>query len=373
MFAPSVNNRSRFACTAKPEATTLCLINESPWPVACELALENDGPTEWRELGGANLPADGATEALSGSWPAGSQTWKAALPPYGVEARRFESRNLRVGALVPKVDEAPVAVLAERIAEIEQRMRNLDVERPYNELSNPDFELAGGDGRTAGWQPRVGRAGAVEVDDTMARTGKRSLRLISEDAVGVAAQSHLFPIPATGQLIIRAQVRAKNLAPDANLYAWIEYEDSGAMRQRRGALGGADKLGDEWTTCEFAVADLPTAATGQMRIHFHLAGRGEAWVDNVQLFDLQFPKPQRMALGKWLYGAREELDQRHLVECQRLVEGYWPRYLLEHVPPPLLAARPDAPTESPAAAASAEPSPRFGDRVRKLAPEIFRR
>lgn len=363
------------------DATTLCLINESPWPAKCELPLEADAATAWRQLGAPEpAPADPAEPADSqatttGSWPTGVQTWTVTLPPYGIEARRFASRNLRVGALVPKVDDGSAAMLAARIAEIEQRMRNLDVERPYNELSNPEFELTGADGRTVGWQPMVGRQGAVEVDKTVQCMGQYSLRLWSQDAVGVAARSHLFPTPATGQLVIRAQVRAQGLAPDAVLYAWVEYEDSGAMRQQHGALGPAGKLGADWTACEFAVTNLPSAETGKMRIHFHLAGQGEAWVDNVQLFDLQFPDPQRVALGKWLYAARTALDSGQLVECQRLVEGYWPRYLLEHVPPPMLAIRPEAPAatnEAPAAAGKQEGSPSFGDRMRKLAPTKWR-
>jgi hypothetical protein len=167
--------------------------------------------------------------------------------------------------------------------------------------------------------------------------------------LGVAAQSHLFPIPATGQLVVRASARGQGLAPDAQLYAWVEYQDNGVQRRRSAPIADADKLGAEWTSCEFAINDLPLGH-GQMRIHFHLVGQGEALIDDVRLFDLRFSSAQRVELGKWLYAAKTALDQGELVECQRLVEGYGPRYLLEHVPPALeVAAKPEdaAPPPNP--------------------------
>jgi hypothetical protein len=367
------------------EATTLCLINESPWPVEVTLPVEASTPTPWRALGTPNDNAaapDALAASSSGTWPAGAQTWTVALPPYGVEARRFQTRSLRLGALLTKQDGTPVEVLARRIDEIKQRMASLDVERPYNELQNPDFELLGAAG-AIGWQPRVGRTGAVDVDDAQSASGSHSLHLRSEDALGVAEQSQLFPIPATGQLIIRVQARGKDLADDAQLYAWVEYDDGGAARRRCEPLADAAKLRANWTPCEFVVNDLPFGEGGQMRIHFHLAGRGEAWVDNVRLYDLYFPNAQRVELGKWLYAAKSALEQRQLVECQRLVEGYWPRYLLEHVPPTLstpplapgkarleIATRPEDPAaDSPDdGAAAAKDSKSGGRRGLKLFP-----
>jgi hypothetical protein len=331
-------------------ATTLCLINESPWPVEVSLPLETATPVGWRQLGAADDAAiEEAPDApTAGTWPTGAETWTVALPPYGIEARRFDARALRVGALAAKLGDAPAAVLAQRIDEIKQRMQSLDVERPYNELQNPDFELVAANDRPHGWQPRVGRAGSVDVDPAQASSGARSLHLSSQDNLGVAAQSHLFAIPATGQLVVRASARGQGLTPGAQLYAWVEYDDHGAPRRRSAAIADANKLGAEWTPCEFAINDLPLGDGGQMRIHFHLAGRGEAWIDDVRLFDLRFPSAQRVELGKWLYAANTALDERELVECQRLVEGYLPRYLLEHVPPAIkVAEKPDDPAPPP--------------------------
>jgi hypothetical protein len=346
------------------QSTTLCLINESPWSVDVELPLEFDADAAWRQLG-----TEPNASGSGGTLPAGTQPWVLTLRPYDVEARRFSSRTMRVGK--PTLQVAPKAQteLARRIDEIEQRMSNLAVERTYNKLENPQFELVDDNGRLVGWQPRVGQAGGVEVTHDQAATG-RCVHLRSEDPLGVAVQSHLFAVPATGQLLLRAKVRAPSTQPGAQLYAWVEYQAGGAMIQRYVPLGGRQPLEAGWTECEFAVDDLPLASSAQMRIQFHLTGSGEAWVDDVRLYDLRFSNAQCVELGKRLYAAKSALDEGQLTDCQRLVEGYWPRRLVEHFPAATLAAKPKTPSTPPAPTESQPKS--FGTRIRGIVPKILR-
>jgi hypothetical protein len=274
-----------------------------------------------------------------------------------------------VGAISPKVSEEARADMARRVAEIQQRMTSLNVERAYNKLENPQFEGVADNGRLIGWQPRIGQAGSVGVDDT--QPANRSVRLESEDALGVAVQSHLFEIPATGQLLIRARVRAADLQPGARLYAWMEYESGGVMQQPRPTqLGDAETLKGEWTEFEFAFDDLPLASRGRMRLQFHLAGSGQAWVDDVRLYDLAFADAQRVELSKRLLGAKAALEDGQLMDCQRLVDGYLPRRVVEYIPPPALAAKPEA--IAPAPSAETETPKGFSDRIRGMVPRILR-
>ena len=387
------------------DATTVCLINESPWSVNVPVAVDSTEPAAWRDLGSDSLGGDPATPSadaaqLSGQL-AGPETWQIALPPYGIVARQYTTRNLRIGPLAPTPVAEASAELADRIAAIEGRMRGLDAERPYLLLENPDFELVGAGGLMVGWQSRIGKSGAVAIDQSVAENGSRSLHLRSDDALGVAAQSNQFPMPSTGQLTIRARVHATGMTPSSCIYARIEYE-AGGKTWPRFAPFSTHPFGDEWVECEFAVDDLPLGESGSMRVMFHLAGRGEAWIDGVQLFDLRFTNSQRMDLVKRLYAAKTARDEGQLVDCQRLIDGYWPRYVLEHVPaatPPALgspaavgiATRPgDAPPRSdddngvaptaPGASASTESSgdaatetPGLGERFRGALPHILRR
>jgi hypothetical protein len=232
-----------------------------------------------------------------------------------------------------------------------------------------------------GWQPRIGSVGAVDIDATIADSGARSLHLRSQDELGVAAQSLLFPIPATGQLVVRARVRVADLAPSSRVYAWVEY-DEGGVQQRQFAALGAGRLGDEWTLCEFEVDDLPIADAGQMRIQFHLAGTGEAWVDSVELVDLRFSAPQRRELMKRMYAARTDLNEGRLVDCLRRVDGYWPQYLVQNLPVDAPTTPADPTTVGPPPEISVAARPDEGapatqldqERgVRRYVPRIFRR
>ena len=264
-------------------------------------------------------------------------------------------------------------------------MRSLDVERSYPQLQNPDFELVAAEGRMLGWQPRIGKLGLAIIDGGAAQQGERAVHLRSEDALGVAAQSHLFPMPATGQLVVRAQVRGE-AASRATLYAWVEY-DAGGVTQLQHVPLTAGPFDGKWTRCEATFDDLPLVATGQMRVQFHLAGPGEAWIDHVELFDLRFSEERRLKLARQLYVARTFLDAGQLVDCQRVLDGYWPRYLVEYLPatpglspgdigptPPVsVASRPDdQPAAAPAEQQTDEASG-FGGAMLNALPRVFRR
>lgn len=354
------------------ESTTICLINESPWPVGLEIPLEVDGTLVWRRLGVDPSLDDAAASrdpTISGTLPVGAKTWTTTLAPYGIQARRYSSRVVRLGAWAPKISPAARQSLDRQVAEIEQRMSGLDVERPYTELQNPHFESVGDAGQLLGWQPRIGAVGVVEAAEETAPVTGRSVHLRSEDALGVAIQSHLFPIPSTGQLAVRAMVRTKNLEPSSQLYAWVEFQSAGATRQRYVALGGNPPLASEWSECEFTIDDLPLASKGQMRLQFHLVGRGDVWIDDVRLYDLRFSKDQRYQISKRLYAAKTALEDGQLMDCQRLVEGYWPRLFVEQVPVTSLAAKPAA---VPPSSASDEEAKRISDRLRGMVPRILR-
>ena len=354
------------------ESTTVCLVNESPWPVELAIPLDADGSIVWRKLGidpSLDAAKASADPLLSGTLANGPKNWSLTLPPFGIEARRFSSRVVKIGAWTPKLGPEAEAALARQVAAFEQRMANLEVERPYAELQNPDFESVGEAGQMLGWQPRIGAAGSVDLADETAPVTGRSLHLKSEDALGVAVQSHLFPIPSTGQMTVRTRVRGERLGQGSKLYAWFEYQSGGTTRQRYVAIGAERPVSGEWAEYEFSVDDLPLASSGQMRIQFHLVGEGEAWIDDVRLYDLRFSKEQRQLISKRLYAAKTALEEGQLMDCQRLIDGYWPRLFLEQAPLANVASKPADVTPTPRAA---EEEKGISDRLRGFVPRILR-
>ncbi len=345
------------------ESSTVCLVNESAWVVDVQIPLESSAPVAWQDLG---APA-GASDS-AGTLPSGATAWKLALPPYGVTARRFASRGLRVGACAITPSETARAELTARIRELDERMQGLDMQRPYEQLHNPGFELTGPDKLMLGWQSRIGAAGAVSVDASVAAAGTRSLLLASADQPGVAAQSQLFPIPATGQLTVRASIRTSDLAEGSQVLAWAEYDlgQGVVLAYRQFKLAGES---GQWRTSEVTFDDLPLGGRGQMRIHLQMYGAGNAWIDEVELFDLTFAESQKDNLARRLVGAQIALDKGELVDCQRLIDGYWPRYLVQRLPMPGADAPPEIRVATqPDPPAGDDSSRGLGDRVKQLVP-----
>ena len=84
---------------------------------------------------------------------------------------------------------------------------------------------------------------------------------------------------------------------------------------------------------------------------FELAGAGEILVDDVQVFDLPFTDPERVELLKLISLASVKLDSGQLADCARLLESYWPQFLVANVPLQVLntpvARRPREPMRPP--------------------------
>lgn len=362
-------------------ATTVCIINEAPWPVDAELPLNCQGACAWKKLGAPSLSQDGENlsqdgENLSpscGKLSDGRQSWPLQLQPYDLQAWRFESTELQLGAPVVRVSAVAARDLEQRIGAIQSRTGNLDIRRPYNQLLNPGFELAGDESEIVGWQPRIGRVGAVELDAVTKHSGNRALHLASADALGVAVQSNLFPMPETGQLILSLYVRSENIGEQTRLHIALEDDADGRNYRQFTTLGGEHPLAGEWSWYEFPVNDIPLDGGGPMRVQLYLTGPGEVWIDDVQLSDLQFAESQRIDLVKRVNAARRALDEGQVMDCLRLVDDYWPRYLVEHVPPALAPhlSTAKSPKKSQPQEATEE-NQGFGDRLKGIIPKFWR-
>ncbi|HYW79726.1 MAG TPA: hypothetical protein VE890_09125, partial [Thermoguttaceae bacterium] len=103
-------------------------------------------------------------------------------------------------------------------------------------------------------------------------------------------------------------------------------------------------IGGTWTAYEFRFDDLPLQGVPQLKVRFDLSGPGEVWIDDVQLFDLAFDDNESKELDKLVMLANAKLDNGQIGDCMRLLNGYWPRFLEEHVPlPPAVAVAPKPP------------------------------
>ena len=102
------------------------------------------------------------------------------------------------------------------------------------------------------------------------------------------------------------------------------------MSSRTRACSCCERLGPE------AVCDAGQRSADQeladLRVGFDLMGPGEVWIDDVQVYDRWFPKNERDDLMIMSGLAARSLSMGQLGDCQRILSGYWPQFLLEYVP-----------------------------------------
>ena len=248
------------------EATTVCLINESPWPVEVQVPLETSGPAAWRDLGGGR-----GRRLPTGTLPSGASSWKVELPPYGIAARRFDSRQSASGTIVVK----PGGRGPGRARRADRRDRaadaGLDVERPYEQLQNPDFELVG---------PRRPDARLAAADQAGAG-GDRRRRGASGRAVAASGERRGRrgrrgaepPVPHSRHGAADRAARACARPTWRRRSVCVDRVRSGAGDPARVA-GAQDSARPQASgrRARSTFDDLPLGGGGQMRVQFHLAG-----------------------------------------------------------------------------------------------------
>jgi hypothetical protein len=122
---------------------------------------------------------------------------------------------------------------------------------------------------------------------------------------------------------------------------------------------------------------MPLDGQAALRIRLELLGSAEFWIDDVRLYHLRFSESERLELFKLGTSAQLKLKDGQISDCYRLLEGYWPQFLLAYVPlteepvvqrrPQRQAALPQRPTER-----APEKNGGFMNRFRQMLPSIWR-
>jgi hypothetical protein len=76
-----------------------------------------------------------------------------------------------------------------------------------------------------------------------------------------------------------------------------------------------------------------------MRVKFEMVGSGEVWIDEIATYDLLFPLPfykfqqaESLLLVKLKHAAHSSQEAGRITDCVRLLESYWPRFLIAYTP-----------------------------------------
>lgn len=375
---PVAGNRSqpvtvRFC--SRDSYTYAYAVNDAPFSTVLRLKVEAPAGCQIEELSGLRRiqPLERDADGVS---------WTCELQPYDLVAVRFSMPQLRLHSPQVHWSESIAMSLEGRISELGERIAALRTPPMLKTLENSGFETPPQDGQIQSWNSTAHPNTTVELDSKIAHEGSRSLRLVSQGPTA-SIQSRPFTAPATGRLSMWVWLRVADEKQQPLVRLAVEGKYRGREIPPRFAYVGQPPAPDApsfpipagWSPFVFHVNDLPLEGLSQVRVRFDLIGQGEVWIDDVQLSDLAFNKKELAEMYRLIAPAEVQRENGQIGDCLHLLEGYWPRFLVEHVPAsasPLTrtpASRPRQPN-----AGSSRESQRTGflERMKNMLPDRSR-
>ncbi|HEV7221879.1 MAG TPA: hypothetical protein VGN42_04210 [Pirellulales bacterium] len=321
--------------------TFVYLVNDSPWKATVSLSV--DMP----DCAVRSLNPARRAPALVGKER--HRSWSMSLEAYDVFGAVFTSPDVKFSNPQVSLDERVPSQLTDEIDDLFERAAVLKNPPPLDALKNHGFEQTA-NGGIPGWESGERRSklgqleqlagrepaqGKAKLDDENPHSGKYAVKLSSEAGPATLASAP-FPAPRTGWLSVSVWLRTADASRQPKLWLMLEGRAGGQSYVRKAQVGqGPDAypLKAGWTEYSFAFPDMPAEGISPLRLRFVLERGGEAWIDDIQMFDLErLEDRQALALVMSIQLARRKLETRQFADCQQLLDGYWPRYLRSHVP-----------------------------------------
>ncbi len=352
--------------------TYVYLVNDSPWPVGVTLEMELPASCQMEILGAGE--GVGPLERA-----VGRTTWQVALKPFDLAAARFTAADARVLGVTVSLPPSVSETLERRIEDLVARVRALGI--PL--LENPSFELPLVNQQIAGWAASIASGGRIALDSRWFHSGARSV-LMSSTGPAVRILSAPIVPPHAGPLSVEVWLRTADAEKAPSVRIGVEGETfaselgggptAGGQFSRHGVIdrvGATASNPGVWVHYTFPIDNIPTEGLANLRVRLELVGEGEVWVDDVQV--RSFSSRELVELTKINTMASLHLEKMQYADCARLLDGYWPQFLVASVPLTTantpIARRPKPPQPQPAAP---EKTPSLFETMRSYLPPVFR-
>jgi hypothetical protein len=333
-----------------------------------------------------NAPASCRVNSLSSRQFAGLQRrasyweWAIELEPYDVVGAMFNSAEVAIADWRVEVPDSIAATLRRKLAEVDARIDALRSPIPLKVLTNPGFEAPADRQGIIGWvHARPGEPIDIATESSQQKSGQQSLRLSVQGPGQVGwVRSRTIPTPKTGRIFVTVWLKTEDPKRQPPFRLAIDGRLNGQPYYQYASIGLGDDarpLTSSWQQYLLPVDYLPTQGLTDLRVGFDMMGEGTIWIDDVQVFDFLLYDNQPLELLKMVALAKDQLNQGKVVQCQRFLDSYWPRFLLEHVAvQPRVAQNP--PTNQPPPVKPAESDPKENksvlDRVKLWPNKLFR-
>lgn len=321
---PAIIRTARF-----DDATWLCLVNSTALPATGELVLACPPETTCLDL------SNDKAVTLQGVGPSRSRLeWE--LGPHAVWCCRISDPNAAVHDVKAVLPGPVLAGLRQQIDQLNSRM-NVIAELSRSSVAavaNAGFEESGGDlAEVVGWDgPNAGET-AWNLDEVNPRSGRRALRISAE---GSRTELVSPPLPLLGVQHATLSLWMRSDRSTARVELTFEGRKDDRGRSQRQVV----EVGKNWRKYEFRVTNPPTRSPEQPRLRVQPLSSCKLWIDDLELDAQALSADDVRQLTKTVSALRLAWEQGRYADCQRLLEGYWGRLLLDDQSTP--APRPAA-------------------------------
>jgi hypothetical protein len=254
---------------------------------------------------------------------------------------RFATTDVRLSKFAVALPDTVRENLQRRIDDLWHRRAILGTAPPLAGLQNASFENTPR-GMPAAWSLSATPEGTatMQVERGRGFQGGAAVR-VRNQGTSATFYSEPFPAPHTGRLSLSVRLRVDDIEQQPAVRLAVEGLWNGAHYAPFAIVGrgAAVPIPDVWTAPEFIlkIDDVPVSGLSDLRVRFDVIGPGTVWIDDVQLLHLQFTPQESGRLGSLLALIARQFQNRNWKECQRELDGYWPRFLVENVPLPSAA------------------------------------
>ncbi|MFM7034911.1 MAG: hypothetical protein ACKOYJ_06955 [Planctomycetia bacterium] len=323
----------RLAMVEARQSPIVVCSGESQRGTAMIVVNASDSPVQ-ADVGLSTKPAI-AADAVDGGRFTVSEAGILSVPlePWGIRSIVVDAGARPCTAKA--VFEGPVrAAVASRLEDVRKRCDAIAQPPALAALDNPDFDLPGQDGAVTGWEIVERQRGSVVSVPSDRAEGARAVVFSSTNGLATL-RSNPFPPPPTGRVSVAAWLRLAGGGAQPPLRVAVEGLDRTGEYYRFapvGGLPGGSPVGAAWSQFVLQIDELPSEGLESLRVRFDLMGPGAVQIDDVRVFGVAFDASQRARLAQTIARAEERLAADDLGGCAELLDSFWPRFLVAHVP-----------------------------------------
>lgn len=245
------------------------------------------------------------------------------LDEYDACCFRIANRQVSLHEVECDIDHQTLTLLKNRVERFDAQMKGVAElsQRLAGKIQNAGFEEPPFDrSEPPGWQTSAATGENRVLDSTQPRSGRLSLRF-SATADDRALVSPELPLDDCRHALLAIWMRS-NRASAAVEFSF-DAEIGGLEVHRR----QANDVGTKWKRYELRLENLPGGACRHARLRVEPLDECELWLDDMELVVQPVSADEVRQLTKIAAAMRLAWEQERFADCQRLLDGYWGRFL----------------------------------------------